>query len=227
MKLTTFNIQDKKSQSFLTMRYSNECSSKNIHDIIIDHAASLVGITSKNELVVKFIKARSWHEYVKLLWNHSRVTKEVKGNEILSSLGLRVPRIHEAGYGIIPSKKHRFIGYYIMENLKKSGFQELSTIINSNNVSNSLRSKIMHSIYDGLKSMRDNRIIFSDFHFENIFSNSKGEVVWIDTGVSVYNKLNDKKFVKKFNHSVTRYGSGNKLSNEEIIMFNSLLIQSN
>lgn len=226
MKYSTFNIQHEKSQPFLTVDYSDESLSNNIHDIIIDHAASLVGITSKNGLIVKFIKARSWHEYLKLLWNHSRVTKEVKGNRLLSKLGLRVPRIQEVGYGVIPSNKYKFIGYYIMENLKTSGYQELSTLITNNNLSDSIRSKIMFSIYNGLKAMRDNRIIFSDFHFENIFSDSKGEVIWIDTGVTTYNKLNNRKFVKKFNQSVNKYGSGNALSHEEINMFNSLLIQS-
>jgi len=227
MKFSVFNIQDKQSQPFVTIEHSHEHLRNNIHDIIIDHKASLVGITSKDELIVKFIKARSWHEYIKLLWNHSRVTKEVKGNKILSSLGLRVPRISEVGLGVIPSHKYRFIGYYVMENLKKSGFQELSILISNNSISDSIREKIMFSIYSGLKSMRDDRIIFSDFHFENIFSNSEGEVIWIDTGVSVYSKFNNKKFVKKFNQSVKKYGSGNKLSHEEILMFNSLSIQSN
>jgi serine/threonine protein kinase len=227
MKLSTFNLQEKKSQPFLTFDYSHERLDNNIKDIIIDHTASFVGITSETKSVIKFIKARSWHEYIKLLWNHSRVTKEVKGNKILSKLGLRVPKIQEVGYGVIPSNKYRFIGYYIMENLKTSGYQELSTVINNNNLSDSIRSIMMFSIYNGLKAMRDNRIVFSDLHFGNIFSNSKGEVIWIDTGVTAYNKLNNRKFVKKFNQSVNRYSYGNALSHEEIIMFNSLLIQSN
>lgn len=225
MKLSKFQVDNNKTQLFLTTRYKSEPQQTIVHDILVDHIPSLVGTLKGSGLIIKFIRARSWHEYLKLLWNHSRVTKEVKGNEILQDLGLRVPDIHEAGFGIIPHQKHEFIGYYIMENLKKSGFKELSNIFENEIGNDKRRRKIMSAVYDGIKIMRDNRIIFSDFHLENILSNDKDEIVWIDTGITTYRKQNMKKFIRKFNHSISNYGSRNNLLATETAMFNTLLIK--
>ena len=231
MKLSTFNFQSRKTQPFLTT-LSTLNQQKLVQSIIIDHNASLVGIMAESGFIIKFIKARSWHEYLKLLWNHSRITKEVKGCCLLQNIGLNVPQIHEVGYGIIPSSKYQFLGYYIMENLTHSGFQELSKIIKDNSVSNKMRLAIMKSIYEGLKLMRDNRIVFSDFHLDNIFANDAGNITRIDAGVTTYHKMNEKKFRRKFNYSITRYifycnDRGNTLRKKETAMFNALLIPSN
>jgi tRNA A-37 threonylcarbamoyl transferase component Bud32 len=228
MKLSTFNFQPRKTQPFLTT-LSTLNQQKLVQSIIIDHNASLVGIMAESGFIIKFVKARSWHEYLKLLWNHSRITKEVKGCCLLQNIGLNVPQIHEVGYGIIPSSKYQFLGYYIMENLTHSGFQELSKIIKDNSVSNKMRLAIMKSIYEGLKLMRDNRIVFSDFHLDNIFANTVGEITWIDTGVTTYNTFNTSKFFRKYNHSIKRYvnyeyNGEQLLSQEEKAMFTKLLI---
>jgi tRNA A-37 threonylcarbamoyl transferase component Bud32 len=230
MKLSAFNLPHFRTQLFLTT-YGRKADNKPIRNIIIDHNASLVAVIPESELIIKFIKARSWHEYLKLLWNHSRVTKEIKGCSLLKNLGLCVPTIYEVGYGVIPSTKHKYLGYYIMENLTHSGFQELSKLITQEIIDKEVRNKIMSSIHDGLKVMKDNHIIFSDFHLDNIFANNNGEITWIDTGVTTYSTFKAHRFNQKFNHSIKRYinyeyGGKTLLSQSEKAMFSDLLITS-
>ena len=85
MKLSAITINGKKSQLFITTRSSNSIQEHELNQTLIDHTPSLVGILKSSNLVIKFIKARSWHEYIKLFWNHSRITKEVKGSELLEN----------------------------------------------------------------------------------------------------------------------------------------------
>lgn len=230
MKLSVFKVKGKESQPFLTLKNDGRTKNSSLNRILVDHKPSLVASLNGSDFIIKFVKARSWHEYMKLLWNHSRITKEIKGTSILQKLGLNVPAIYEVGYGIIPSLKYEYLGYYIMENLTHSGFQELSGLIKDGAIDDTMRNKIMLSVHDGLKIMRDNRAVFSDFHLDNIFSNNDGEITWIDAGVTTYNKMNEKKFIKKFNYSITRYmfycnDRGNTLSQKETDMFNALLIK--
>ena len=231
MKLSTFDIQGKKSQVFLTSRHDLAPKQHILDHVLVDHIPSLVGILKDSGLVIKFIRARSWHEYIKLLWNHSRITKEIKGSEILQKLGLTVPKIHEVGFGLVPTKKHEYLGYYIMENLTPSGFQELSKLIKEGAIDESMRGKIMTLVCNGLREMRDNYIVFSDFHLDNVFADEQGNIAWIDPGVTTYSKFNKKKFIKKFNHSIIRFmfycnDRGNTLTGAETTLFKSLLIQA-
>lgn len=230
MKLSTFRIKDNKSQLFLTTKHDDSIQQDALNNIIIEHKPSLVGTLKDSGLIIKFIKARSWHEYIKLLWNHSRVTKEVKGSQLLRELGLSVPIIHEVGFGVIPSRNYRFLGYYIMDNLSHSGDQELSKLIKENGINQAMREKLLISVYDGLKLMRDNRIVFTDFHLDNVFANAQGDITWIDTGVTTFHKCNHKKFKAKLNHSISRFihysnDRGNTLSPKETSMFEQLLIK--
>ena len=232
MKISIFNITDTNSQPFLTTLYDEKAPKPILKNIIVDHTPSLVGTLDKSEHIIKFIRARSWHEYVKLLWNRSRITKEIKGSQLLKGLGLSVPEIYEIGFGIIPSPRHEYLGYYIMENLSHLGFQELSKLIKENAIDDTMRGKIMLAVCDGLRVMRDHRIVFSDFHLDNIFANDAGNITWIDAGVTTYHKMNEKKFRRKFNYSITRYifycnDRGNTLRKKETAMFNALLIPSN
>lgn len=206
MNLSIFQINNKKTQPFLTTRKATEHRNNSIKSILIDHKPSLVATLNESDHIIKFVKARSWHEYLKLFWNHSRITKEIKGTQILQELGLGVPQIYEIGYGIIPSLKHEYIGYYIMENLKNNGFTEVSNLITNNEINEFSRNKIIASIFTGLKKMRENNIVFSDFHLDNVFSNKNGEVVWIDAGVTTYRTtFSSKRFHIKYNDSIRRY----------------------
>lgn len=228
MKLSAFQLKDKKTQHFFTIYSSLKLKETSLDNILVDHTPSLVGMFSESKLIIKFIRARSWHEYIKLLWNHSRVTKEVKGSQLLSQLGLTVPQIFEVGYGVIPSTKHEFLGYYIMENLTQAGFQELSQLIKEGLLEKDMRQEIMLKIYKGLKVMRDNQIVFSDFHLDNVFANKQGDITWIDTGVTTYSKFSNKKFHAKHKHAINRfinyeYAGQQLLSQSEKSMFKDLL----
>lgn len=205
MQFSSIKIHGQSSQLFVKTQYDNTTATHEVDSILVDHTPSMVGVLKDSQHIIKFVKARSWHEYVKLLWNHSRVTKEIKGSELLAGLGLKIPTIYEAGLGIIPSKQYEYIGYYVMENLALSGFRELSGLIREGAIDTAMREKIMTAVFDGLKLMRDNRIVFSDFHLDNVFANNSGDITWIDPGVTTYRKMNEKKFIKKFNQSINRY----------------------
>jgi serine/threonine protein kinase len=230
MKISIFKIKNIKSQPFLTITYNKHANQNSLMNVLVDHTPSLVGTLEESEFIIKFIRARSWHEYLKLLWNRSRITKEIRGSKLLAELNLNVPKIYETGLGIIPSMKHEYLGYYVMENLSQSGYQELSKLMKDGVLNEPMREKIMYSVYKGLKVMRDKRIVFSDFHLDNIFSNNNGDIVWIDTGVTTYHILNKKRFIDKFNFSITRFifycsDRGNTLNNQELFIFNKLLIK--
>jgi serine/threonine protein kinase len=229
MKISTFRIKNLTSQPFLTTKYDKCTSQHSLKKILVDHTPSLVGTLKESKFIIKFIKARSWHEYLKLLWNRSRITKEIRGSKLLEGLNLNVPKIHETGFGIIPSMKYEYLGYYIMENLYLSGFKELSKLIKKEEFSNDIRRKVILSIYEGLKVMRDNRIVFSDFHLDNIFANEVGDINWIDTGITTYSPINKKKFHLKYNQSIIRYINYEYegeilLSQNEKAIFKELLI---
>lgn len=225
MNLSIFHINNKKTQLFFTIKKIQ--TNKSIKNILIDHKPSLVATLNGSNNIIKFVKARSWHEYIKLLWNHSRITKEVKGTQILKELELNVPKIYEVGYGIIPSLSHKYIGYYIMENLTNTGFKEVSKLFTNNEINELSRDKIIASIFAGLKKMRENNIVFSDFHLDNVFSNKDGKIIWIDAGVTTYNTtFSSKRFHIKWNDSIRHYQrySENKglLSKKERDMFAKL-----
>lgn len=228
MILSYFQINNKKTQLFFTIQRNELEINNSIKNILVDHKPSLVATLDESDYIIKFIKARSWHEYIKLLWNHSRITKEVKGTRILKDLGLNVPRIYQIGLGIVPSSRYKFIGYYIMENLVNTGFNEVSKIVQDDEINSSFREKLLATILAGLTNMRENNIVFSDFHLDNVFSNNEGKVVWIDAGITKYNTtLNSKKFHVKWNDSIYRYQkylkNSSLLTKKEREIFNTLL----
>lgn len=228
MRLTFFDLNNRNTQPFIATTPSNSTMRILIKEVLVDHTPSLVATSTDHKKIIKFIRARSWHEYLKLLWNHSRVTKEVKGSQLLSQLGLTVPQIFEVGYGVIPSTKHEFLGYYIMENLTQTGFQELSQLIKEDLLEKDMRQEIMLKIHKGLKVMRDNQIVFSDFHLDNVFANKQGDITWIDTGVTTYSKFSNKKFHAKHKYAINRfinyeYAGQKLLSQSEKSMFKDLL----
>lgn len=231
MKFSTITLLKQDSQTFISSSIKIENSNLAIEKILVDHTPSLVAILKNSGLIIKCVRARSWHEYIKLFWNHSRISKEIHGSLLLKKLGLTVPEIHQVGIGLIPSRNYQFIGYYVMENLHMNGFHELSKLINDEKIDKSTRAKTMKAIYSGLKKMREENIVFSDFHLENIFANAAGEITWIDTGVTTYRKFNKNKFYVKYNHSINRYinyeyEGEDLLSLTEKNMFKKLLITS-
>lgn len=187
-------------------------------NILIDHKPSLVALDSSKASVIKIVKARSWHEYFKHLWQHSRIHKEVKGNYLMSRLGFRVPQIYSIGYRIFPDLRNASLGFYQMENMSLSGFRTVRDLFDNGEIILDQRESVLKTILDGLSVLMRNRIVFTDFHLENVMMNEQGELVWMDTGVTTFSVFSGKKFIRKHNHALDRlatYYSENYFTEQE------------
>jgi tRNA A-37 threonylcarbamoyl transferase component Bud32 len=195
--------------------------------LMLDHTPSTLAHLVRGEAVLKMIKARSWHEYVKTWWGHSRLFKEVKGNHRLKSLGLNVAEIFEIGFKLIPDED-RYIGYYIMQDLESVGASEAYSELLKGNISGRMRSALFNRLVKELRKMREFGIVFSDCHLKNIFVKNNGEIIWIDTGVTCYLNPKGKRFKKKFNYSIERFAGYHNnpaaMNAEESELIRSLLI---
>ncbi|WP_221800041.1 hypothetical protein [Oceanobacter mangrovi] len=173
-------------------------------DLILDHTPSTVIKQTDGGGILKLIKARSWHEYAKSLWARSRLFKEVRGNQLLAGLGLKVAEIREVGIALLPTPRYRYLGYYIMENLESRGAVEMLQLFDSG-ISEAKRIQWLDLVIDDLRRMRDSGIVFSDCHLRNVFADFEAcQVIWIDTGVTRYHWRRSKRFARKFNHSIRR-----------------------
>ncbi len=181
--------------------------SYDIDKVLQDHTPSLVGVTNQKDIVLKLIRPRRWHEIAKLFWGHSRVSKEIRGNFKFQDLGLNIPEIFESGYAFLPVTHYEFIGYYLMENLATKGYDEVFNLFHQEDLTSELRKMLFSQICDGLKTLQNNRIVFTDFTLGNVFGGEDGSLFWIDTGVSSYNRLEQNKFIKKNNQSIERFVS--------------------
>ena len=173
-----------------------------LQQLWIDHKPSTVGPSRQQGEVIKLIKARRWHEYVKLLWSHSRTHKEVVGARLLQQLGLDTPAIHEMGISLPTALRGKYIGYYVMEDLNARGLSEAHQLFSEADTSSALRLKIIDNICSGLQAMYRNKIVFTDFHLANVFSDPEGNLTWIDTGVTLYHLKQKRK--RKYCDSIHR-----------------------
>ena len=196
------------SQAFVCFQLSRQLPHNGVRTadrLIIDHTPSTVAVTANGLSVLKLIKARSWHEYVKTFWAHSRLFKEVKGNRLLTWLGIHVAAIHEMGVGLLPGRRYRYLGYYIMDDLAAAGALEVFELFKSGGLDSAQRISWLDSILDDLRIMRDAGVVFSDCHLKNVFAHPQGKVTWIDTGVTRYFCPRSRKFARKFNYSIRRF----------------------
>ena len=134
----------------------------------------------------------------------SRLSKEVRGNELMRSVGIRVPEIKESGYHPFPVTTKRFLGYYIMENMTREGFVELGEVLKDDDFDASMGKLVLQNVIRDIRSMADHSIVFSDLHLGNILINKQGDTAWIDTGVTHYSFGRGYKFPRKFNDSIKR-----------------------
>ncbi|MCY0967066.1 hypothetical protein [Parathalassolituus penaei] len=176
-------------------------------DTIIDHTPStLLNLGDSNgRQVLKLVKARSWHEYIKLLWAHNRLFKEVRGNRLLKQLGIPVVRITEVGVRLLPARGRRYLGYYLMEDLQEQGYREGREILRDPQTSLLQRQQLIDGVIQHLQIMKEQRVVFSDCHFGNVFMNRDGQLRWIDTGVTRYGFGRRHRFTSKFNFSIRRF----------------------
>ena len=193
-----------KSQSFFTtFSQSGLPLSHSLESIIRDATPSTVAITRQDHHILKLIKPRSWHEYFKMFWGHSRYHKEIQGNYLLRKIGLQVPEIYETGIGS-PATQYEYLGFYIMENLQKRGFDTLLSRLESGSLTPEKRNQLFGDMLAGLQRMKHHRIVFTDFHLENVMVNDNDELVWIDTGVTRYHWYSKPLFRKKLKRSIKR-----------------------
>lgn len=213
MNLTQFSLPGVGIfQTFLTVQTEQPTSGRqhvrSTGPLIIDHTPSTVLMADDGRSVLKFIKARSWHEYFKTFWARSRLFKEVKGNQLLAGLGIEVARIHEVGIGLVPGYKYRYLGYYLMEDLAARQAVEMLSWFQSGDVSATQRMQWLDRVIDDLRTMRDAGVIFSDCHLRNVFAQpNSDQVIWIDTGVTRYLCPRSRKFARKFNFSMRRFAN--------------------
>ena len=199
-------VRQQPTQAFWLAKKDTSDTQPTISDksLIIDHKPSLVGYDVHSQRVIKLIKARTWHEYLKLFWGHSRAHKEIVGNQIMRRLGFRVPEVYRIGYGLLPSMNFQYLGFYVMENMSEQGFVPVRDLIDQGKLVGSERQAVITEVVDGLKKMQAHRIVFTDFHLENVMLNPKGELAWLDTGITTYSIFKQKKFLKKNNYSLER-----------------------
>ena len=198
----------------------------NALDVIKDNAPSLVCKINQGEYILKCVKPRRIHEFSKMLWGRSRLSKEIKGNFVLKKLGLRTPEIIDIGYGFIPTLGYKYLGYYIMDNIENTGFLNADHLIKGNYLSKENRQIFIHNVFNDLKVMMEHGVIFSDLKLKNIHSDLEGNTNWIDTGITRYSIYNKKKFAKKFNGTLQRFLriSSDYLYEEEKELFLQLTI---
>ncbi len=225
MNISRIQTSDEYRQSFIHFKPQNV---RSLHfrnsDIIKDNNPSLVCKIDRKNYILKCVKPRRFHEYFKMLWGRSRLTKEINGNYFLRSIGLMTPDIIDIGYGLIPIKGYRFIGYYIMKNIEESGFYNSDWLIKEHKLSDENRSRFIKNVHDDIKLMLQHHTIFSDLKLKNIHADLSGNTNWIDTGITRYHQLNQKKFKLKFNGTLDRFLkiSDKELSLEEKKLFLSL-----
>ena len=82
--------------------------------------------------------------------------------------------------------------------------QDASELLLSGGLNDNARKVMYSNIHDDLKKMRDHRVLFSDLRLSNIFADTSGRVVWIDTGVKVYSSSSRVKYENQFDRYIER-----------------------
>ncbi len=174
-------------------------------NIVKNDVPSLVAVDEENQLVVKMVKPRSWHEVVKLLWGRSRLHKEVNGNNLLRSLDIKTANIKGIFVGLIPTRKYQYLGFYLMDDLHYQGYEDAFDCLRFKQLNKASRERLINNFYDDLQKMKGKRLLFADLKLNNVFSDSDGNIAWIDTGVCCYGSFSKARYKQKFNHSLDRF----------------------
>ena len=178
-------------------------------DILLDHHVSTVGILSGTSMVLKLVKARTWHEHVKVFWKRSRTHTEYTGAQLLNSIGIAAPEVYEMGISFPIPRNALYIGYYLMEDLRETGFKSLSEI--QEHLSVEQISVLTRNISDTLTTLDQNSVLYSDLHLDNIFCHPVNMALkFIDTGAKRYKRR--KVFEKKHKKAIRNLRSSIELS---------------
>lgn len=170
--------------------------------VIRDHNASTVGITDDKRIILKLVKARTWHEHYKILWKRSRTHTEFTGAKLLTSIGIDTPKVYEMGISFPIAKNAKYIGYYLMENLDNSGYFLLSDIQAS--LTDKKISQLTREIERIMEVLYENRVVYSDLNLGNIFVNPETmDIKLIDTGAKRY--FRRKSHIRKHNKAIRSF----------------------
>ena len=168
-------------------------------EILLDHHASTVGMLSGTSMVLKLVKARTWHEHVKVFWKRSRTHTEYTGAQLLRSIGIGAPEVYEMGISFPIPRNALYIGYYLMENLTESGLLSLSDI--QKDLNDQQVSLLTDQIRITLQTLKQHSVLYSDLHLDNIFCHPETmELKFIDTGAKRYKRR--KVFEKKHRKAI-------------------------
>lgn len=150
-------------------------------------------------MVLKLVKARTWHEHVKVFWKRSRTHTEYTGAQLLNSIGIAAPEVYEMGISFPIPRNALYIGYYLMEDLRETGFKSLSEI--QEHLSVEQISALTRNISDTLTTLDQNSVLYSDLHLDNIFCHPVNMALkFIDTGAKRYKRR--KVFEKKHKKAI-------------------------
>lgn len=205
---------EKVQRFWRTQGLSSRATEIQLQHIMIDYTPSTVAITNDGD-VVKLIKARSWHEHVKIFWARSRTHKEVNGARILNNLGMNTPDIYEMGISLPIFPHSKYIGYYLMNNLKSNDIYTGLEFFKKDNLNTEIREKALESILSGLRTLYQINYVFTDFHLDNLFINNKGQIYWIDIGITKYSSRKKKEKIKKAIEKLISYHNGGNLTEDE------------
>ncbi len=177
-------------------------------EAVHDNDSSTVLRSDRRRLLIKLIKARSWHEHVKIFWQRSRTHKEYKGAFMLRSIGVRTPELYEMGISFPWRAGAKYIGYYVMEDLSFRNLKALSSL-EPDADNTELRRVILGNIVNGYQKMRETLVLYSDPNLDNVFySPDNGEITFIDTGTKKYR--NEEKFRLQFNRALRGFYNRNE-----------------
>ena len=213
-------LEAKFLSSFSVKKREVHFSSSNI---LKNDNRSLVSLVKGSDTILKMVRPRSWHEYGKYLYGRSRISKELKGNKMLKSLGVAAPKILLYGYGF-PFYGQNYLGFMIMENLESKGIFEAKKLFLLDKLSDAQRGDFFEGLLCDLRLMKDNRLIYSDLMLDNIFVDRDMKPVWIDTGVTKYSNFSEKKFKAKNQYAINRFIKVHEfLTDKEVKLFLGLI----
>ena len=199
-----FNCHQKFISTFKNGNKNKLKSNSKFQELVKNDRRSVVGFIQNKNTCLKLVKPISFHEYLRVFWRHSRIQKEVKGNYLLSKAGLRTAKIFDHGLGLPSLKNYKFLGFILMENLLKSGFDEAYLIFTDPNQTKERKDNLFKKIVCDVEKMKIRRFLFSDLHLKNILINSEDDIAYIDTGVSKFTLFKNSTFKKKFNQAMDK-----------------------
>lgn len=180
-------------------------------------------VQNEDGLILKFVKARRWHEYYKVFYGASRTSKEVISNVRLKELGFHVPNIVEYGIALVPTHFWGYTGFYVMEPAPGLG----EAVHHLKELDENSRAIFIDKLIKDLEQLKAHRIIYGDLALRNIFCSADGDLCWIDTGIDEYSPFQQKRFNKKWNKSLKQFieweGSNKRLNDLELDKIKALL----